>query len=46
MTAKTERSIIDHLFTLGAAGVILKPFELEDIGQLLESFWQKKEAFI
>lgn len=39
MTAKAERSTIDRLTDSGALGVITKPFEAGEMGDVIGKFW-------
>ncbi len=40
MTAKVQRSDVQHLKALGAAGVIAKPFDPMTLAQEIKSIWQ------
>jgi CheY-like chemotaxis protein len=44
MTAKVQPHEIEHFKSLGAVGVIAKPFDPMTLSQLVRELWQKAEA--
>ncbi|GIW10935.1 MAG: response regulator [Chloroflexi bacterium] len=44
LTAKAQRHEIEHYRTLGAAGVISKPFDPLTLSQLVEAIWNEQHG--
>lgn len=44
MTAKAEQAFSEHLISAGALGVILKPFEPQDLCRQIEAAWSRHLA--